>query len=111
MEKCKKTPKNGWKSVNFGAKIIENEILQSISQRGDRTQAKKDSRITKNPNESERFCRIYEAQCGASQQDVVSSISMTQTNTIGLYILVERGKTTTLPFVKGVNKRIDLLTN
>ena len=80
MEKCKKTPKNGWKSVNFGAKIIENEILQSISQRGDRTQAKKDSRITKNPNESERFCRIYEAQYRAGQQNVASSILLSIDN-------------------------------
>ena len=48
------------------------DILKPIPQGGNGAQDAEDSRITEIADELERLCRIYEAQRGVGQSDVVS---------------------------------------
>ena len=49
---------------------MNNDILESVSQRSDRAQDAENSRIAAIANELERLCRLHEAQSGNSQADV-----------------------------------------
>ncbi len=49
---------------------MDYDILQSVSQGGDRAQDAENSRIAAIADELERLCAVYEAQCRVGQTDV-----------------------------------------